>query len=413
MISRIPARRRAEDFAARVDTAPADPRPCHEVSGQSDAPLLALVGALRSTEAPAPRPVFVSDLRERLMTEAAEVLSPATARLTLPPRTHNARERRLVAAASVAVLLGGSASMAAAAQNALPGEALYPIKRGLEQAGTTFSLAEDAKGSRILGQAADRLDEVSRLGVSGGPALEDQVAGTLDDFIDQSRAGAGLLFASYEETGDAADVTEVREFTAESLEGLAVLAQQLPPSLGDQLSAAAVALQDLDATAAELCVECGPASVVDLPAALLAYAEAGRALDASRESADSLGNDHPVTLDKGLGLPILPEGVDPTAVPPTPAPDRTAPSARPGRPLPTQLVTDDELAGLLPSLIAILRGGVIEDSTSGQDEPAAPRPKGGSTPKDTGSPGALDGDTDPLDDLVGTLLPDPDEKLLP
>ncbi|MDP3967320.1 MAG: DUF5667 domain-containing protein [Nocardioides sp.] len=399
MISRIPARRRAEDFAARVDARSADSRASHEVSEESDAALFALVGALRSTEAPAPRPEFVGDLRERLMTEAAEVLSPAAAHLTLPPRTRGARERRFVAAASVAVLLGGSASMAAAAQNALPGEALYPIKRGLEQAGTSLSLSEDGKGSRILGQAAGRLDEIARLAATGGPALEDQVAATLEDFTSQAREGAALLFASYEQSGDADDVTEVRDFNAESLGVLAVLAQQLPPSLGSHLSTAAVALQDLDVTAAELCAECGPASIVDLPTVLLAHAEAGRALDASR-AADSLVNDHPVALDKGLGLPVLPGSVPaPSAAP---APEQPAPSVGPGTPSPSQLATNNDLARLIPSLVTILRGGAVsQDSTSGPDQPGST-----ATPKETESPGLLE-------DLVGTLLPDPDEDLLP
>lgn len=410
MISRIPARRRAEDFAARVDTPTAGPGTLHDVTEQSDdARLLALVGALRSTEAPQPRPEFVTDLRERLMTEAAEVLTPATARLALPPRTRGTRERRFVAAASVAVLLGGSASMAAAAQDALPGEALYPIKRGLEQAGTSLSLSEQAKGSRILDQAADRLAEVSRLAAEPGPALEDQVAETLGDFTGQSREGAALLFASYEQTGDPADVTEVRDFAAESLGALATLAPQLPPSLGSQLSGAAVALQDLDATAAELCVECGPASIVDLPTVLLAHAEAGRALDASREAADSLQNDHPVALDKGLGLPVLPGSAPAPSASPS---EQPAPSAAPGTALPDEVTADNDLAELVPALVRILRGGAVSQG-SGQGAPDASTPTSKPAPKDDESSGLLGDVTDPLVDLVGTLLPDPDEKLLP
>lgn len=412
MISRIPARRRAEDFAARVDAWSADPRAPREATEDSDAALFALVGALRSTEAPAPRPEFVGDLRERLMTEAAEVLSPSAAHLTLPPRTRGARERRFVAAASVAVLLGGSASMAAAAQNALPGEALYPIKRGLEQAGTSLSLSDERKGSRLLDQAAGRLDEVSRLSASGGPALEEQVSETLADFTAQAREGAALLFASYEESGDAADVTRVRDFSATSLGVLATLAQQLPPSLGSDLSAAAVALQDLDIAAAELCAECGPSTVLDLPMVLLAYAEAGRALEASR-AAEALGNDHPVALDKGLGLPVLPGSV--AAPSQAPAPEQPAPSAGPGTPapsaspLPAQVTVDGDLSRLLPSLLAILNGGAVSpDATSGPTKPSST-----SSPKDTESPDLLEGVTGPLSDLVGTLLPNPDEKLLP
>ena len=67
------------------------------------------------------------------------------------------RNSILVAAASsaVAVLLGGSAGMAAAAQNALPGEALYPVKRGIESAQLQLVSGPD-RGRAQLANAADR-----------------------------------------------------------------------------------------------------------------------------------------------------------------------------------------------------------------------------------------------------------------
>ena len=53
--------------------------------------------------------------------------------------------------------------MAVAAQSALPGDALYPLKRAIENAETGFSVSDEAKGSTILGNASGRLDEVDAL----------------------------------------------------------------------------------------------------------------------------------------------------------------------------------------------------------------------------------------------------------
>src|SRR6476469_733859 len=133
-------RQRAEAFAARVDGSAA----IRAVPGRADVGLERLVGVATSLQAFAdqpeqaalvtPRVDFVLDLRERLMTEAAVVLTAENAALRLPQRQRGTRERKLVAVASVAVLLGGTVGVAAAAQNSLPGEALYPIKRGIENA---------------------------------------------------------------------------------------------------------------------------------------------------------------------------------------------------------------------------------------------------------------------------------------
>ena len=53
--------------------------------------------------------------------------------------------------------------MAAAAQGALPGEALYPIKRGIEQAQAGLSMTSAGRGRDLLDQADDRLGEVQGL----------------------------------------------------------------------------------------------------------------------------------------------------------------------------------------------------------------------------------------------------------
>src|SRR5205085_11866776 len=126
----------------------------------------------------------------------------------LPPR-RKGRERRLAVAASAFVLVGGTAGMAAAAQDALPGDALYPIKRGIETAQTDLSRGQESKGQHLLDQAGSRLDEVQKMVAAGASGPE--VEATLDDFADQASEGSQLLLGSYEDQGNPATVDQVRD----------------------------------------------------------------------------------------------------------------------------------------------------------------------------------------------------------
>ena len=191
MTALFSTRRRAEQFAAAVDGHVRDVPPDLQ-------PLVSVAVALRTQEQDSPavlRADFAADLRARLMAEAEHSLVPG-APLVLPVRERGPRERRMAVAASVAVLLGGSAGMAAAAQSALPGEALYPIKRGIEQAEAGLSVSTAGRGQDLLHQADGRLAEVEGL-LAGSPTAAPQVPGTLEDFINQAQQGADLLLASY------------------------------------------------------------------------------------------------------------------------------------------------------------------------------------------------------------------------
>lgn len=381
MNSRFLARRSAEDFASSVDALQRG----QTADERADAHLLELVGALRSAEAPAPRPDFSQDLRARLMTEAEATLSPQSARLSLPPRTRGVRERRFVAAASVAVLLGGSATMAAASQDALPGEALYPIKRGLEQARSSLTFSEDSRGERLLDRATGRLAEASRLATDGGAiGLEERLRSTLGDFSSHADEGTALLFASYAETGDVADVETVRAFLTTSLGSLDALTGQLPAELHGELSELAVMLRDLDAEAMTLCGQCGPADVLELPATFLAFGEVKDALEATgKATEEELSNAHPLRPEVVVDMPTLPQapaqpepgtqqpGTQQPGTQQPPAQGEQTPPAAPGPDVPA---TEDLPKGLISTVVDILRQG-------GQTAGAKPtKPQGEDTP---------------------------------
>lgn len=295
MTALFSTRRRAEEFAAALDG---------RRSGVTEEvrELVGVATALRTHDSLAsarPRDEFARDLRARLMAEAAEVLVPSSASLTLPVRHRSPRERRLVAAASVVVVLGGTASMAAAAQQALPGEALYPIKRGIERAEAGLSVSSAGKGQDLLQQANDRLGEVEDLLATGSVTAAPQVPSTLEQFTSQAQEGSGLLMASFEETRDPQTIVAVREFTSHAVTMLQDLARSAPPEAQDELASAALALGDIDRKASELCASCASdLPDLEVPGMFLAAAEVDRALTAVDGRFLELDNSHPFVVDK-------------------------------------------------------------------------------------------------------------------
>lgn len=289
------ARRRADQFAAAIDN------PHRDVDAELR-DLVSVVRTLRSTAADdpdaTPRADFAADLRARLMAAADEALEPG-APLALPPRHVGRRERRLVAAAATVVLIGGSTGMAAASSGALPGDPLYPVKRGIERAEASLQVSEAGKGRHLLDQARGRLVEVRGLISDDAPAGPTRVPTALDDFTAQAEQGAGLLFESFREDRDPASVNAVRDFTADALEELEGLAATAPSSSQADLRAAALALRDLDQRASQLCTSCAAgAPTLDLPPVFLAAAEADRALGGV--DAGSLDNSHPFVVPRSL-----------------------------------------------------------------------------------------------------------------
>ena len=393
MTSMFTARRRTEEFAAAVDGS--------SEGGGADAELaafVAIVSSLRHSDA-APRPAFAVDLRERLMTEAETVLSRQDAMLLLPVRQRGPRERRLVAAASAFVLIGGTATMAAAAQSSLPGEALYPIKRGIERAEAGLSLSDAGKGHDLLAQADSRLSEVDGL-LEGNAALSTpRVAQTLAAFAAQADEGSDLLFASFERSQDPGSVIAVRSFATNAMDRLAGLAGVVPAGAQDELATAADVLRGIDEQATDACSACMPeVPAVGIPDMLLMRAEVDRALARVTVDPRPLDNSHPVEVRKGTvrtnDAPAAngdPRNNAPRAADPAnPSVGSTPPPANQG---PTDAKTPDVVPKLpLPG---------TEGSVGGGDRGKDNDPRGATNEGKK----LVDRVTDPVE----TLLPDPTE----
>lgn len=265
----FPARKRAEEFSSMVEDSSITQLRTGPDSKHADLlPLVGLVTSLRSTPAPEARPEFVSDLRSRLMLAAETALAPDStqqlaARRT-PAQRRTSRERRLAVAVGGFALVSASASMSVAAQTALPGDTLYPLKRALENAHENVLHDADDKGTTMLDNASGRLDEVDELSRSGGEDA-DVIAQTLQDFTSQAVEASDLLLSDYADTGRVSSIKELRSFTAASLQSLKRLEGLVPIAVRTTLIEAARVLDDIDRQVLSACPTCGTAAPAIAP----------------------------------------------------------------------------------------------------------------------------------------------------
>jgi hypothetical protein len=254
MTSLISARRAAEDFARVVDGSQQD-------VADRYADLTATVDLLRRQEDPAARPEFVADLRAQLMTAADTLLVPVDERPTsretgtvVPLRRH---QRRLAAAAAAFVVVGGTAGVAAAAEGSLPGDPLYPIKRGIESAQVSLNTSDVARGQDLIAQANTRLAEIE--GLVGQGDRTTQISDTLGSFQRSLASGADLLFVAYQRDPGSSDLGRLRDTFSQQHERLTQLADQAPATTQPDFRSATDLLAGLEQQARVLCANCGGA----------------------------------------------------------------------------------------------------------------------------------------------------------
>jgi hypothetical protein len=325
MTALFPAQRRAERFDSLVEGER------HHADART-ADLLELVTALRSVPEAQARPEFVADLRERLMVAAETelVAAPAAARrrdeverLTVKPR-RTRRERRVGVALGAVAIIGATTSMAVASQSALPGDALYPLKRAIENTEAGFSIGDDAKGETILGNASGRLNEVDKLTQRSNPDAT-LVTQTLNTFSDQATEAADLLMADYEQNDHEGSIADLQEFTAQSIETLGDLEGAIPSPAHDALLNAAHVVFTIDAAAEQVCPDCGD-GVTNLPPQLLASGAESQDLAGTVAGGQLAGTDGDNTQSGGAQLTGGGEGGKPSGLNPPETPI-TLPSA--------------------------------------------------------------------------------------
>ncbi|WP_139982762.1 DUF5667 domain-containing protein [Nocardioides litoris] len=369
------ARRRAERFSSLLEGS--STRAAGEAQDLETARMLELVAALRSAPAPEARPAFVSDLRSRLLLAAETELvaaeptpvPAATARTTTSTRTRR-RERRVAALVGGFALVSASTSMSVAAQSALPGDTLYPLKRALEQVHVTAVRDPEGKGATLLDNAAGRLDEVDELSRSGeqDPAV---IAETLADFTAQAEEASDLLISDFAVTGRESSLQELRSFTAQSLESLQALEGLVPVDVRGSLVEATQVIDRITQRAYDACPSCSTLPLLD---ELVETAALGPLLDEVEADAPRAatptqrpGGSAPAKGRSGAtaGSDPAPAPTAPSKTPETPqTPTLPTPPRAPEAPRPS---TKDPLGDIVTGVKNPL-GGLLDDTLGTVDK---------------------------------------------
>lgn len=310
-----------------------------------------------------PSASFQADLRERLMTEAATVLVP-TRTSDRPaahpsPRPHPLR-RRLAGLTAAAVASAGVIGLVTSSAEAVPGEMLYPVKRGVESVELALHRDDASRGSFQLAQASERLAEARELSEKKPSRSTELVASTLADFSSQAESGSTALFSDFTDKGTTRSIDTVNDFAAAASAELGVLSNLLPAGANDSLRTAAKTVTNLATQASALCTSCDDANVQPLAGAVSDVSDLATTDDSEFDvdTATVPG----ATIAPGSGK-TSPSTSEPTKKPIIALPTTPTPSTDPvtlgtvTEPLLGALLGDDDQVGLVPGLLNALLGG--------------------------------------------------------
>ncbi|MER6028492.1 DUF5667 domain-containing protein [Streptomyces sp. NPDC001851] len=141
---------------------------------------------------------------------------------------------------SVGVAAGAFGGVAAASSDALPGDSLYGLKRGIEDFKLNYmTTGDDQRGQTYLDQASTRLSEARRLMERGrGGRLDHESIGeirrTLSGMQHDVTEGHRLLHEAYEaDPGSLGPMQALSAFSRSHREAWSALSDKLPVQLGD------------------------------------------------------------------------------------------------------------------------------------------------------------------------------------
>jgi hypothetical protein len=135
-------------------------------------------------------------------------------------------------AAGVAVSAFGG--VAAASSSAIPGDALYGVKRGLEDWRLDFAGSDAQRGRLLLGEAAQRMSEARQLidrepgRHTLSPHVAAEVTKALSDMNAEGTQGRDLLQAIYQQSHSLAPMQSLASFARSQQRQLDAIAPHLP-----------------------------------------------------------------------------------------------------------------------------------------------------------------------------------------
>ncbi|MEW2547526.1 DUF5667 domain-containing protein [Streptomyces sp. NPDC047002] len=153
---------------------------------------------------------------------------------------------------TVGVAAGAFSGVAAASSDALPGDSLYGLKRGMEDIRLDLADNDSARGGLYLDHASARLTEARRLmerGRSGHLDHEslNEIRRTLTGMRNDASEGHRLLHAAYQRDGSLAPMATLSSFAASHRQAWDGLRGRLPVQLtdvGDQVNSVFVAIDE-------------------------------------------------------------------------------------------------------------------------------------------------------------------------
>ncbi|MFJ4688156.1 DUF5667 domain-containing protein [Streptomyces sp. NPDC088789] len=140
---------------------------------------------------------------------------------------------------SVSVAAGAFGGVAAASSDALPGDSLYGLKRGIEDFKRGLADGDGERGKAFLDQASTRLNEARRLMERDrGGQLDHESLGeirrALSGMTHDASEGHRLLTAAYERDPDSlGPIQALSSFSTSHREAWGALRDRLPVQLGD------------------------------------------------------------------------------------------------------------------------------------------------------------------------------------
>ncbi|MGW3040670.1 DUF5667 domain-containing protein [Kitasatospora sp. NPDC001159] len=312
--------------------------------------------------------------------------------------------RRFAIGGLVAGLAVGSlAGAAAASSNALPGDTLYGVKRGLEGLRLDLADSDSERGALLLDNAATRLGEANALVGHGdpvgalSPSTVDRVRRALDDMHADALKGRELLRSVYRSNGSLDPMRALAGFAHDEDGRWSELQGRLPVQLTEQAHLVNQLFDDISEDVA-------PLRLAQPPAKSGGPAGTGAGDDSSSSTGGSpAGSAAPGSEQSQGGAGAGNGGSRPGSTehaPANPGTGSTAGGGAKGGGLPSALPTSapDTVNGLVGDLTNGLTGGAGKPSPSTD---AAP-PQAPGTP--SSAPGAPQQGVD-VPPLVPGLLP--------
>ncbi|GGT45949.1 DUF5667 domain-containing protein [Streptomyces chromofuscus] len=254
---------------------------------------------------------------------------------------------------SVGVAASALGGVAAASGDALPGDSLYGLKRGIEDFKRGLADGDDERGQMYLDQASTRLSEARRLMERGrsGPLDHEslgEIRRALSGVTHDASEGHRLLTAAYERDPDSlGPIQALSAFSRSHRDAWGALRERLPVQLGDVSEQVSSVFDAIDQEVAPL------QSLLPQPPT-----QGGGSEDGKRRGPDGGPDTGATESGRGSAAPSTGSGSSDDGDPGTGSPSRSA-------------GTDDESDGLLGGT----SGGLLdppEDIGSASPSPSKP-----------------------------------------